>query len=65
MSLSGDFGKGWEREKMASWIKAHGGRVEREVSGETTHLICSIEDYKKRTSQGMSNSPKKGHGRMG
>ena len=52
MSFSGDFGKGWEHEKMAGWIKAHGGRVEREVGEETTHLICSIEDYKKRTSQG-------------
>jgi len=37
---------------MAGWIKTHGGRVEREVGEETTHLICSIEDYKKRTSQG-------------
>jgi len=59
MSFSGDFGKGWEHEKMAGWIRAHGGRYEREVTSETTHLICSIEDYKKRTGQGMFYFPPK------
>ena len=39
-------------EAIGKWITAHGGTYEREVSPDTTHLICSIEEYKKRTKQG-------------
>jgi hypothetical protein len=53
MSFSGDFGDGWSHEQMANWVKLHGGEYVREVNKETTHLICSIEDYRKKTTQGM------------
>jgi NAD-dependent DNA ligase len=53
-SFSGDFGENWAHEQMADWIKAHGGQYEREVSANTTHLICTVEHYKKKTDQGMS-----------
>lgn len=41
---------------MANWIRAHGGEYVREVTAETTHLICTIEDFKKRTAQGLFSS---------
>lgn len=53
MSFSGDFSSiGWDHEKMAKWIKVHGGEYAREVNEDTTHLICTIDDYKKKTPQG-------------
>jgi hypothetical protein len=36
---------------MARWILAHNGEYVREVTTDTTHLICTIEDFKKRTAQ--------------
>lgn len=51
-SCSGNFGDGWEHDKMAGWVRKHGGVWESEVSDETTHLICTVEDYKKKTNQG-------------
>jgi len=39
-------------ESISRWITAHGGTYEKKVGPETTHLICSIEEYKKRTEQG-------------
>jgi len=52
-SLTGDFGEGWTHEKVAVWVTAHGGRYEREVTEDTTHLIASLENFKKRCKQGM------------
>lgn len=34
------------------WWTLHGGEFEREVTAETTHLICSIEEFKRRGPQG-------------
>jgi twin BRCT domain len=39
-------------ESIAKWITLHGGNYEREVNESTTHLICSIEEYKKGGQQG-------------
>ncbi|KIN03698.1 hypothetical protein OIDMADRAFT_116894 [Oidiodendron maius Zn] len=50
-SFSGDFGENWGHEQMANWIRAHGGRYEREVSDDTTHLICTVEHYMLKTVQ--------------
>ncbi|EKD14011.1 brct domain containing protein [Drepanopeziza brunnea f. sp. 'multigermtubi' MB_m1] len=35
-------------DDVRNFVTAHGGIYEREVTAETTHLICSIEEYKKR-----------------
>lgn len=53
-SFSGDFGANWAHEQVANWIKAHGGKYEREVTDDTTHLICTIEHYKQKTDQGKN-----------
>ncbi|KAH8596921.1 hypothetical protein B0O99DRAFT_705185 [Bisporella sp. PMI_857] len=59
-SFTGDFGSGWAYDKMAGWVRHHGGEYEKEVQcGKeallrqryTTHLICTIEEYKKKSSQ--------------
>lgn len=41
-------------EEISRWIRYHGGTYENEVTDETTHLICSIEEYKKGGAQGKS-----------
>ena len=53
-SFSGDFGENWGHEQMANWIRAHGGRYEKEVSDDTTHLICTMGDYVLKTERGKS-----------
>lgn len=55
MSFSGTFinlDKPVPHEQVVKWITAHGAEYEREVTSNTTHLICSIEDYEKKTAQG-------------
>ena len=42
-------------ESINKWITVHGGVYEREVGPDTTHLICSIAEYKKRTQQGNTH----------
>ncbi|PBP15730.1 brct domain containing protein [Diplocarpon rosae] len=54
MSLAGSFvgiHGALSPQKIAKWITLHGARFEEEVSSHTTHLICSIEEYKKATKQ--------------
>jgi hypothetical protein len=55
MSFSGTFinlDKPVPHEQVVKWITAHAAEYKREVTSDTTHLICSIEDYKKKTAQG-------------
>jgi hypothetical protein len=52
MVLAGEFDETYEQ--IAGWITAHGGRRDREVTEETTHLICSIAEFKKATPAGTS-----------
>jgi hypothetical protein len=58
MSLAGDFvtarnSPNCTYENIIKWIQGHGGSCSREVTPETTHLIVTIEEYKKKTAQGM------------
>jgi hypothetical protein len=39
-------------EQLARYVTSHGAEYERAVTNDTTHLICSIEEYKKKTAQG-------------
>jgi hypothetical protein len=55
MSICGNhfkFDKSLTYESIAQYITLHGGTYEREVTDDTTHLICSIEEYKKKGPQG-------------
>lgn len=51
MVLAGEF-PDESHEKISGWITAHGGQRDREVTDDTTHLICTIEEYKKKTAAG-------------
>ncbi|ESZ91905.1 hypothetical protein SBOR_7699 [Sclerotinia borealis F-4128] len=60
MSLAGDFiaehpgpnaEQQWSYEKIFKWIQVHGGEYAREVDEDTTHLIVTIKEYKKKTVQ--------------
>jgi len=39
-------------DQIAKWVTLHGGICEREVNESTTHLICSVAEYKKVGPQG-------------
>lgn len=43
-------------ESIAKWFTIHGGTYAREVQEDTTHLICSVEEYKARGAQGNHRS---------
>ncbi|KAI9859912.1 MAG: hypothetical protein M1830_006247, partial [Pleopsidium flavum] len=47
IALTGDFGHGHSHEKMREWIEANGGTFARQIDGNVTHLVCSLEDWKK------------------
>jgi BRCA1 C Terminus (BRCT) domain len=51
-AITGDFGLKNTHESIKRWISYHSGQVRGEVTKETTHLICSIEDYKKKAPHG-------------
>ena len=51
-SFSGTSGAILPYEQMAKWVTLHGGHYEKEVTEDTTHLICSIEEYKRKGPQG-------------
>ncbi|KAE8452538.1 hypothetical protein EG329_000441 [Mollisiaceae sp. DMI_Dod_QoI] len=44
-------GKDLGPDDIAKYVIAHGGTYERQVTESTTHLICSIEEYKKKHPQ--------------
>ena len=55
ISASGTFincDKAVTHEQLARYVRSHGAEYESAVSNDTTHLICSIDDYKKKTTQG-------------
>ncbi|TVY36751.1 hypothetical protein LSUB1_G004371 [Lachnellula subtilissima] len=54
ISASGTFinsGKAVTHEQLARHVTSHGAEYDSTVTNDTTHLICSIEDYKKKTTQ--------------
>jgi hypothetical protein len=55
MSIAGThfkFDMPLSHEKIAQYITLHGGTYEKEVTDATTHLICSINEYKRAGVQG-------------
>lgn len=52
LGLFENCGKMHGPEDIAKWVVSHGGRYEKQVTEDTTHLICSIEDFKKKHPQG-------------
>jgi hypothetical protein len=55
-AITGNFGLSNTHTSIERWIICHSGRVMKEVTEETTHLICSIGDYKKKVPQGNLSS---------
>lgn len=37
---------------MEGWITHHGGRVDKLVTNETTHLVCTMDNFKNNVSDG-------------
>jgi NAD-dependent DNA ligase len=54
--LSGDLHPQYNHEDIERWILHHGGRVHTEVTRETTHLICTMEEFKNKVTHGRTFS---------
>lgn len=48
IALTGDFGKTSTHEAIKRWIQHHGGKFATEINQETTHLICTVEHWKRK-----------------
>lgn len=58
IAFSGDFGDGGGHSNkthahLSGWVTLHGGQVVPDVTPQTTHLICSMEDYEKKSNRSM------------
>jgi hypothetical protein len=53
--LSGDFGKDRSYDKIKKWVEYMGATYATKVDWGVTHLVCSMEDYKKQTIKGELN----------
>ncbi|KAL3428225.1 hypothetical protein PVAG01_01734 [Phlyctema vagabunda] len=55
ISLAGNFtttrGDQWNYDKIRSWITHHSGQYVVQVTGQTTHLICTIAEFQAKTQQ--------------
>ncbi len=52
IAVSGDFGDGKTTENFKRWIGMGGGKFVSTPTEETTHLICTESDWKKKTPYG-------------
>lgn len=48
--LSGEFPNA--HGVMEGWITRHSGRVDKVVTDETTHLVCTMDNFKNKVSDG-------------
>ncbi|KAH8820038.1 hypothetical protein F5884DRAFT_643417, partial [Xylogone sp. PMI_703] len=51
ISVTGDFGANMSHSDIARWITIHGGTFVSNVTGDTTILISTVDEYKRRSSQ--------------
>jgi hypothetical protein len=57
IAKSGDFGKDRPENAIKRWIESNGGNyVGGRISPEVTHLICSMDHWRKRSTTGMQPS---------
>ena len=47
IALTGDFGSARSHEKMKDWIEVNGGTFAKQISSDVTHLVCSLDSWKK------------------
>jgi len=52
IAVGGDFGVGKSIENFKRWITLGGGKFVTDLTEETTHLICTDLDWKKKKSYG-------------
>ena len=53
IALSGDFGgPSRSHENCKKWVEKHGGRITSRIDADTTHLVCTIDHYKRQVAIG-------------
>lgn len=58
--LSGEFPN--HHDVMEGWITHHGGRVDKAVTDETTHLVCTMDNFKNKVRHGKALLLAQNHG---
>jgi hypothetical protein len=53
IAVSGDFGESRSHSAMERWIGANGGKFATAITDDTTHLVCTYEDWKQKAEKGM------------
>jgi len=48
--MSGEFPN--HHDVMEGWITHHGGRVDKVITDETTHLVCTMDNFKNKVPHG-------------
>ena len=51
IAIAGDFGEPRTASKLQQWIERNGGTFETNVK-DCTHLVCTPEEYKKKSTKG-------------
>ncbi len=52
IACTGDFGPQRPERKMRDWCEKNGAQYAIHVDSSTTHLVCTKEEFKKRTRKG-------------
>ena len=54
IAVTGDFGHKRTHDKMRQWVQKNGGTWSKDINNNVTHLICSKEQFKRKTPMGSS-----------
>ncbi len=52
VAVAGDLGQGWTETHVTQWVKLRKGNFAQEIDESVTHLVCSLDEYKKKTRKG-------------
>lgn len=50
--VAGDLGRDWSDEAILRWVKLRDGTVVQEMNDSVTHLLCHMDDFKRKCSKG-------------
>ena len=57
IAATGDFGEKRTHAKIKYWVEENGGNFATKITSDVTHLVCSIEHFKRSSPMGKSANP--------
>jgi hypothetical protein len=58
LAVACSLGGQWTEANIIRWLSRRGGVFTTEVTDQTTHLICTVEEYKAKSLKGRPPAPK-------